>query len=244
MKVAIFSLLVLGQAFADISHRGKRQAADCQEPDLPNICTTAGGRVYFPHPTNSRKFLQCSDGGRMFIITCPSGEFYSSAATGCVPLNPVTAAPATNPPITTARPTTASVFNPCTIDNLVAGNIFFPYPGDNRKFIECDKQGNPMQLTCPTRLVFSPDRKACVLAPTDSSVTVGPVNTVTVNPLNPITGNPCTQSNIQSGELFFPHPNPSQYIHCDYAGDAYIMNCPGNLIWNQSVKQCSTAFIG
>lgn len=53
------------------------------EPDLANVCLQAAGRIYFPHPTDNTKFLQCADGGRMFIIKCPKGEVFDRAITAC-----------------------------------------------------------------------------------------------------------------------------------------------------------------
>ena len=60
-----------------------------------------------------------------------------------------------NPVVTTT--------NPCTADNIAKGIIFFAYPNDNTKFIECDAQGQPKVLSCPSRLVYSPTRQSCLL---------------------------------------------------------------------------------
>ena len=53
--------------------------------------------------------------------------------------------------------------NPCTAANLAAGKIFFPYPNDNTKFIECNRLGQPQVLSCPSRLVYSAMRQSCLL---------------------------------------------------------------------------------
>jgi hypothetical protein len=52
-------------------------------------------------------------------------------------------------PATTAGPGTGS-YNPCSMQSIALGQLYFAYPGDNTKFIECDLQGNPSVLTCPT----------------------------------------------------------------------------------------------
>ena len=44
---------------------------------------------------------------------------------------------------------------------MASGNIFFPYPSDKTKFIECNSQGQPTVLSCPSRLIYDAGRKSC-----------------------------------------------------------------------------------
>ena len=45
--------------------------------NVPNPCTdNPSQKVYFPHPTDSAKFIQCDRYGRMYIIQCPQSLLY------------------------------------------------------------------------------------------------------------------------------------------------------------------------
>ena len=76
-------------------------------------------------------------------------------------------------------------YNPCTADNIAKGLIFFAYPGDDTKFIECDRNGQPQTLSCPSRLVYSSARQSCLLP---TSQTAGSGSGVVTNP--PVTSSP------------------------------------------------------
>ena len=84
----------------------------------------------------------------------------------------MTVPPQTLPPQTVAPVTQAPVTNPCTAQNIANGNIFFPYPGDVSRFIECTSQGQSLILACPTRLVYNAAKQGCIL-PTGSTVNTG-----------------------------------------------------------------------
>lgn len=237
MKEILLTVLCVGYAIAG-SLREKRQALNCQEPDVPNVCAGTNGRIYFPHPTDNNKFLQCSDGGRMFIIKCPKGEVYNQATTSCTGVT---------------NPTGTNPSNPCTAQNMASGNIFFPYASDKTKFIECNSQGQPVVLSCPSRLVYDTGRGSCVLQAgtiVNSATTKAPTNVGGGGPVN--TGvvigtgtniNPCTAQAIQSNNLFFPHSDPTKFIHCDLVGNAYVMQCPSNLVWSQMTSNCQSPYV-
>lgn len=57
-----------------------------------------------------------------------------------------------------------------------------------------------------------------------------------------VTSNPCTAQAANSGNLFFPHPDPTRFIQCDLVGDAYVMQCPAALVWSQSTSNCQSPF--
>lgn len=242
-------ILTVGIASAAVA-REKRQVAGCQEPKLDNLCTDNILTVplHFPHPLDNRKFLQCANGRRMFIITCPEGEVYSQATTSCGTAQVV------NPVVMT----TAAPSNPCTPDNIATGNIFFPYVNDVTKFIECSPDGTANVLSCPPRLQYDASRQSCVLKTTLSPTTTTTTTTTTTQPPTPAptqppmmtavppvtagSGNPCTPFAIMNNQLFFPHPDPFHFYQCDLAGNVYIMQCPSNLVWNQKIGQCDTMF--
>ena len=54
--------------------------------NVANPCkSNPTNRVYYPHPRDATKFLQCDLFGRMFVIQCPVTEIYNQATTTCVP---------------------------------------------------------------------------------------------------------------------------------------------------------------
>merc|ERR1712137_65158 len=220
-------LVCVAVAFgAEIPLRERRQVA-CTEPVVNNVCQQGlNGPLHFPHPTDSSKFLQCAPGGRMFIIKCPMNEIYHQDTTSCGSVQPVvTAPPQTLPPVTVAPVTQAPSTNPCTAQNLASGNIFFPYPSDNKKFIECNAQGQPLILSCPTRLVYDPSKTGCVL-PSGSTLNTGGSTQ---------TGSPIVNPGTNTGTVTVPNPGA-------VAGNGFIKQCPANLVWNQAISRCDTPY--
>ncbi|XP_053380401.1 uncharacterized protein LOC123546643 [Mercenaria mercenaria] len=63
---------------------------------------------------------------------------------------------------TSALPTKHSLEEICTSDAAHAGKIFFPYPDDDRRFIECDAHGKGYIFPCSTGLVWNDKQQACV----------------------------------------------------------------------------------
>lgn len=52
----------------------------------PNPCSTSktNTQVFFPHPNDNTKFIQCNAIGEMYIIQCPHGKLYNKATVSCV----------------------------------------------------------------------------------------------------------------------------------------------------------------
>merc|ERR1711874_122286 len=237
-SAAVFCVaLVLGLACA-APGRGKRQIQNCVDPfqNVPSPCqNNPTNKVYFPHPTDNTKFLQCDVYDRMYIIQCPSGEGFDASLTACRPATQITAAPY-RPPIVTARPVTqapAVSTNPCSAAAISRGQVYFAV-SDKTKFIECDLAGNPNILACPTGLYWEQGLLSCVY----------PLNAggaAPVNPQNALTGttsNPCTAQAINSGRFFFPSPDPSKFIQCDLWGQVFEVSCPAGLLWNAYQETC------
>ena len=100
--------------------------------NVPNPCTNnPDNKVYFPHPTDMSKFIQCDRYGRMYIIQCPNNLEYSKTTSTC---RQVAAVVTQGPAVVTAPAgvvTQAPVNsdNPCTAAELSAGNIYFAVKG-------------------------------------------------------------------------------------------------------------------
>ena len=102
--------------------------------NVPNPCTNnPDNKVYFPHPTDMTKFIQCDRYGRMYIIQCPDNLEYSKTTSTCRQVAVATQAPAvvtvpagvvTQAPVVVVDPN-----NPCTAAELSAGNIYFAVKG-------------------------------------------------------------------------------------------------------------------
>ncbi|XP_060076430.1 uncharacterized protein LOC132556055 [Ylistrum balloti] len=250
---------------AAVPHRFARQA-DCPDAfqNVPNPCKSNPDQsIYFPHPTDNTKFIQCDLFGRMFIVQCPAGETYVSSSTSCIDLSKpvVTAAPQTSAPVVvnpaTSGPATVGS-NPCSQTNIQAGNIYFSVADDITKFIECDMLGHPNILDCPAGLVWQESRLSCVfqigtVLPGAGSAGTGSGNTGSgtgTGSGNTGTGsgdnlkNPCTVESLSAGQLFFEYAADSnKFLQCDLWGDVYVNTCPTGLKWNDSAKTCASGFI-
>ncbi|XP_021371020.1 uncharacterized protein LOC110461719 [Mizuhopecten yessoensis] len=249
---------------AAVPHRVARQA-DCPDAfmNVPNPCNSNPDQsIYFPHPTDNTKFIQCDLFGRMFIVQCPAGETYVSASTSCVDLSkPMPAAPSTAAPVVVVTATSGPAVvgsNPCTKINIEAGNIYFSVANDITQFIECDLLGHPTILDCPSGLVWQESRLSCVfqigtVLPGSGSTGAGNGNTGTGSGSsgtgsgsgsgNTMT-NPCTVESLSAGQLFFSYANDSnKFLQCDLWGDVFVNICPTGLKWNDSAKTCASGFI-
>ncbi|GFO43935.1 collagen alpha-1(xiv) chain [Plakobranchus ocellatus] len=125
---------------------GLAVSAPSRDPfqNVPSPCVNnPSQRVYFPHPTDNTKFLQCDIYGRMYIIQCPQGEG------GTPPVNPTSSLP-------------GGLSNPCTPIALQNGVLFHPVPNDRTKFIQCDLWGQAFLMDCPNGFVWNATYKVCV----------------------------------------------------------------------------------
>ena len=58
---------------------------------VPNPCkTNAQSKLYYPHPHDTAKFIQCTADGEMYIIQCPEGKEYNPSVTECAKPAPTT----------------------------------------------------------------------------------------------------------------------------------------------------------
>ncbi|KAL4225899.1 hypothetical protein ACF0H5_013887 [Mactra antiquata] len=273
----MFRLVVLSVicalAFGSPALRQKRQANNCLDAfkNVPNPCVNnPNSQVYFAHPSDNTKFIQCDRYGRMYIIQCPENLEYSSTTSTCrtpAAAAATTVAPASKTDAPSGNGGQQSGDNPCTPQALAAGNIYFAVSGDDTKFIECDMLGHANILPCPDGLVWDESRLSCVYSftvgggstGTGTGTTTGTgtgtgTGTSTGTGTGTTTGtgtgtgtgdlkNPCTRENIAANKLFFPHPDPTKFIQCDLWGDVYVVSCPAGLVWNQYSETCASAFI-
>lgn len=189
-----------------------------------NPCKAGQGRVYYAVPGDASKFVQCDVLGRAYVVQCPAGLVYNQATTSCQAPQPVTQAPVV-------------VNTPCTAQALQQGQVYFPYPGDKTKFYECTGIGQVQVLQCPNGLVWDTTRVACVYAAGTSTV-LQPTVFPQTQPFN----NPCTTQQLSGNHYYFAHPDPTKFIQCDNAGQAFVVSCPSGLVWNQYYEVCSSAF--
>ncbi|KAK3102028.1 hypothetical protein FSP39_008215 [Pinctada imbricata] len=198
--------------------------------NVPNPCkNNPQNIVYFAHPRDTSKFIQCDAMGQMYIIQCPENTIFSSATRSCVA------------PVTTAAPVKTDGSNPCTAQNLAAGNNYFAIKNDPSHFIECGPDGLVNILPCPDRLVWDETRYSCVYK---STLAGGARPTSSTGDLTSAgLKNPCDGQHITANHsLFFSHPDPSKFIECGIAGDAYVLTCPSGLIWNQYNTTCVSPY--
>lgn len=59
-------------------------------------------QLYYPHPHDADKFIQCTKDGEMYIIQCPAGKEYNPSVTQCA--HPVTTTVSISPNPPTLRP--------------------------------------------------------------------------------------------------------------------------------------------
>ncbi|XP_052057750.1 uncharacterized protein LOC127698375 [Mytilus californianus] len=230
MKYLVIVLFV-GVAFAAPSEnkREKRQVLPNCVDSYQNVADpcrrNTNNRVYYPHPRDQTKFLQCDVFGRMFVVQCPAGEIYNQATTTCI-----------KPQTTTLQTTNTGMQNPCTAANINNGKIYFSVATDSHQFIECDLNGNANVLTCPSQLLWDENRLSCVYQ-FQSGVLV-----TTPNPNGGLGGvaNPCRGSS--TSRQFFSHPDATKFIQCDIAGNAFVLTCPSGLVWNQFSTTCVSPF--
>ena len=58
---------------------------------VPNPCkTNTQAKLYYPHPHDTTKFIQCTADGEMYIIQCPEGKEYNPSVTECAKPLPTT----------------------------------------------------------------------------------------------------------------------------------------------------------
>ncbi|XP_069140831.1 uncharacterized protein [Argopecten irradians] len=201
---------------------------------ITNPCTGTDTLGYFSHPSDNTKFLQCVQ-GQMFLVQCPTGEVYNPDSRTCLP--PV--AKTTPLPSVTISPG-IQVTNPCSPQNLATGSIYYPVQGNIHKFIECSPDGSANLLDCPAQLQWDQTKKSCVYDHTQTQTVTQAPNTLTGSGVDK---NPCVGQTVTNTGLFFSHPDPTKFIQCDVAANAFVLSCPSGLVWNEFSTTCVSPYL-
>ncbi|KAL5015332.1 hypothetical protein ScPMuIL_009602 [Solemya velum] len=235
--LCLFTLLLAASA----AHQETRQAVPDIIDTFKNIadpCSSNPGRqIYFPHPSDTTKYIRCDVFGRMFITQCPPRESWNQATTRCIIEQSTTQA--------TAQTSSPDPFNPCTTSALTDNRLYFAYPGDNSRFIECSLTGQANVLACPAHLVWSQVVHSCIydfqtVQTTPTSVTRPSTGTVTIG--TSTIPNPCVTSVAATTSTYYSTPDSGKFIQCDLEGNAFVLSCPANLVWNQFLSVCVHPF--
>lgn len=113
--------------------------------------------------------------------------------------------------------------NPCINAN---GLTYFPVPGDNTKFVQCDLYGGAYVVQCPVGQVYNQNTFSCRT----------PQTTVVNNPTGAAL---CTAQAVRSGQIYFTYTNDrTKFYECTAIGQVAIISCPGNLVWDQNRVSC------
>lgn len=134
---------------------------------------------------------------------------------------------------TTPGPSRSPIFNPCTVENIRDGHLFFAVPGDERSYIHCSMfVGQATRKDCGEHHYFSEAIRTCLNKdPFDADARVFED-----------TDNPCLATDQTGKTQFYEYPgDPSKFIHCDQYGDAYIQECQQGLVWNPEIAACVRA---
>ncbi|CAC5362153.1 Collagen alpha-1(XII) chain [Mytilus coruscus] len=183
---------------------------------LVNPCSLENilkGNFFFKYPTDVTKFIHCDVWGKAWIMSCPRDEEWDQHELTCI--------------------VPSSYENPCR-NYKVGDPLFYPYPCDSHKYIQCDLWHQSFLMTCQLNFVFSPVVRNCVprnsyTPPTHDPLMVCPdihAHPTTQQPIAIIPGNggatgstyitytfcghcqamvaPCTSDHLIAGEFLFP----------------------------------------
>ncbi|GAB1610453.1 uncharacterized protein LOC115221805 [Argonauta hians] len=124
--------------------------------------------------------------------------------------------------------------NPCTPDKLRNKELKFAYPHDTSKYLKCDLTGKVYVITCPPGLRYHPIQQDCGVDHVSHPHRV----------MSPELSSLCTYDNTRQNFMYFPHPTSNtSYIQCDVWGRAWVIPCPDQSVWIDSLSRCeSTVF--
>lgn len=78
-------------------------------------------QLYYPHPHDAAKFIQCTKDGEMYIIQCPAGKEYNPSVTQCA--HPVTTTVSIPPSLSSLRPSNSFQKIPTCSTILCASSV-------------------------------------------------------------------------------------------------------------------------
>ncbi|XP_052780516.1 uncharacterized protein LOC128217414 [Mya arenaria] len=119
--------------------------------------------------------------------------------------------------------------NPCVNNALQALN--FPHPSDASKFLQCGLYERMYVVQCPNGELYDQATSSCI---TPKAIVAQPTYIASLG-----IPSPCTAQSLQAGRIFFSVANSNkQFIQCDAAGNARVITCPDQLIWDQNRQSC------
>ncbi|RUS81564.1 hypothetical protein EGW08_010665 [Elysia chlorotica] len=141
-------------------------------------------------------------------------------------------------PVKRQLPTCTNAFT-LTADPCAAGTkTFYPVPGDQTKFIQCDSLRQAYVIQCPVGQTYNPTTTTC------QQGTIYPTagNPVVIATTAPAPANPCTAQAVGAGQVFFAFPGDNtKFYQCTAVGQVQTLQCPSNLIWDQARRSCVLA---
>lgn len=152
--------------------------------------------------------MLCDNTGQLYVVHCPQNQSYYQECEQCVGQG------SSCPEVSVGYQGS----NPCTLQNLLAGNFFFRYPPDNTRFIHCDVWGKAWLMDCPVDEIWDQQELTCVTVSSQS--------------------NPCR--NYKVGDpLYYPYEcDPHKYVQCDLWHQSFLMTCQLNFVFNPAVGNC------
>ncbi|KAK3599239.1 hypothetical protein CHS0354_012849 [Potamilus streckersoni] len=149
----------------------------------------------------------CDLSGKLYIVICPAGEVFLSDCNQCVG----------NGSIVSADCTKQSSTNPCTEENILLNKLFYPYPGDVHKFIQCDVWGKAWERDCPSGEEWDQTDLTCIVS----------------------SGYEICRHHKPTDPYKYPHPcNTHLYIQCNAFGESWERPCPLNFVFYHLTQSC------
>lgn len=163
--------------------------------------TLSDGKLKYPHPTDTTKYLMFDLACKLYIVQCPQNETYYQSCESCVGAN--------TPCSSLHTPLGNQIQNPCSPASILAGHFFFTYPLDTTKYIHCDVWGKAWVRPCPDGEEWDQHELTCIIPASYA--------------------NPCHDNTDGHFVQFFPYPcDPAKYIQCDLWKESFVRDCyPG-----------------
>ncbi|XP_053388243.1 uncharacterized protein LOC128551418 [Mercenaria mercenaria] len=186
---------------------------NCTEPwNFQSPCnesTVQAGVTKFPHPASHHKFLICDASGKTYSAYCPPNEVFHAGCSSCAP--PLQRFSAS------CQLFKDDFTNPCSKENVIAGNLTFPYPNSSTKYIRCDTLGNAWVEECLSGSLWDQANLVCML---------------------PAAYNPCHRRGSMVQSLFPHYCNPRLYVQCGNNQQPFVHTCQKNYVFLQWDLTC------
>lgn len=146
-KKAFINQCPQGEAYVDASHKcvgtNSETVLRCgyKNTSLDALYCTIENHLakkfYFTYPPDIKKFIQCDNFGKAFIMDCPAGMVWDQTDLMCIRSRVI------------GSPIGQEIPNPCIRGLVNPRQMFHPYTLDPHSYIECDEWGQAFKMTCP-----------------------------------------------------------------------------------------------